>query len=268
MKNALALLPIAVSVIGLTACQTAPTGPSGFLSGYEGAASPGRSLRASVLQRRDDVAVAAIDRVYLERTVLVGDAAPHLGRDEAALVLQEVDRQICFEVSERFTVVDRPVADAARIRAGVTRIVPTNAAGSVVSAAARWFIPGPVGVRVPGSTGGLAAEVELLSPGEPRQVAMIAWARNATAVGTDAPSLSRVGDALQFAEPLGDAVGDAFAPPERTVRPIAEPDPCQHYGPRSNIPASIAQRVVGFATGLYVPEVNGTGAARTDVPAD
>ena len=34
------------------------------------------------------------------------------------------------------------------------------------------------------------------------QVAALAWARNANVVGTDSPSLSRVGDALQMAEPF------------------------------------------------------------------
>jgi len=31
-------------------------------------------------------------------------------------------------------------------------------------------------------------------------------------VGTDKPSLSRIGDAHQLAEPLGDMIGDALAP--------------------------------------------------------
>ena len=267
MKSFIAAVVSATGTLTLAACQTPPTGPSGFLSAYEGAVSQEKSLRASNLQRRDEEATQLIDRVFLERAVLVGNTAPELDAAEVAKVLQEVDRQICFEISERFTVLDQPSDDAGRIRTGVTRILPTNPAGSVVSAAASWFIPGPVGVRLPGSMGGLAAEVEMLAPGD-RQVAMIAWARNATAVGTDDPSLSKVGDALQFAEPLGDAVGDAFAPQDRTVRPIGSPDPCRAYGSRRNVAGSIAQRLVGFGTGLYVPEVSSTGAARTDAPLE
>jgi hypothetical protein len=171
-------------------------------------------------------------------------------------VLREVDRQICYEVSERFTVLLEAAPDAARIRAGVTRIDPTGQAGSVASAAVNYFIPGPLGVRVPGSTGGLAVETELLAPGSGRQVAALLWARNATAVGMDDPSLSRVGDALQFAEPFGDAVGDAFSPADRKPRDIAKPDPCEGFGPRFNAGGMVAGGLVGMATGLYVPELD------------
>ena len=140
----------------------------------------------------------------------------------------------------------------------MTAIKPTGAAGSALSAAANFFIPGPIGVRTPGTTGGLAAESELLAA-DGRQVAALAWARNATVVGTDSPSLSRVGDALQLAEPLGDAVGDAFAPANRQVRPIPDPDPCARFGPRNRPEGFLAR----LATGLYVPQLSG-GAAKPE----
>jgi hypothetical protein len=143
----------------------------------------------------------------------------------------------------------------------VVRIDATAPAGSAVAAVANAFIPGPGTVRVPGTTGGLAAEAELLDP-RGRQAAAIAWARNANVLGTDSPSLSRVGDALQMAEPFADAVGDTFAPTDRPVRAIADPDPCGRYGPR-NQPGGFVTRLV---TGLYVPEVN-TGT-REDAPAE
>jgi hypothetical protein len=125
----------------------------------------------------------------------------------------------------------------------------------VLSAAANFFIPGPIGVRTPGTTGGLAAESELLAP-DGTQVAALTWGRNANVVGTDNPSLSRVGDALQFAEPLGDAVADAFAPAGRPVRAIAKPDPCARFGPRSQPGGFLAR----MATGLYVPQLSGARA--------
>jgi hypothetical protein len=59
-----------------------------------------------------------------------------------------------------------------------------------------------------------------------------------------------------------DAVGDTFAPTDRPVRAIADPDPCGRYGPR-NQPGGFVTRLV---TGLYVPEVN-TGT-REDAPAE
>ena len=171
------------------------------------------------------------------------------------MVLREVDRQVCYEVSERFTLVP-PGPDVARLRVGVVDIGTTGAAGSGVAAVANILIPGPGTLRVPGTTGGLAAEAELLNQ-QGQQVAALAWARDANVVGTDAPSLSRVGDALQMAEPFGDAVGDAISPTERPVRPIADPDPCVAYGPRTQA-AGFLTRLV---TGVYVPEVN-TGSRR------
>jgi hypothetical protein len=120
---------------------------------------------------------------------------------------------------------------------------------------AGFFIPGPIGVRAPGSTGGLAVESELITT-DGRQAAALVWARNANVIGTDSPSLSRVGDALQLAEPMGDAVGDAFAPRDRKPRKIADPDPCRRFGARVQ-PAGF---LAGMATGLYLPELSGAGA--------
>lgn len=247
----------ATSLIALGACQTAPERPSGFLQSYEGLAAPGQSLRASVLQRRDDDSAARIERVYIAPSVLIAGAGEGVSEIDRGRVLREVDRQVCYEVSERFTVIAEPAADAATVRAAVVRIDATGQAGSLASATAGFFIPGPIGVRVPGATGGLAAEAELLGP-DARQVAAILWARHATVVGTDSPSLSRVGDALQLAEPFGDAVGDAFSPPDRTPRAIAQPDPCAAFGPRFS-PAGL---IAGFATGLYVPELEGAKASQ------
>lgn len=176
-------------------------------------------------------------------------------------VLREVDRQVCYEVSERFTLAPTP-RGAARLRVGVTGVRPTGQAASGVAAVANAFVPGPGTFRVPGTTGGLAAEAELLGP-DGRQVAALAWARNANVVGTDTPSLSRVGDALQMAEPFGDAVGDALSQPKRPVRPVAEPDPCAAFGPRTQ-PAGFLTRMV---TGLYVPEVN-TGSKPAEPKRD
>ena len=81
------------------------------------------------------------------------------------MVLREVDRQICFEISERFPVV--PVANerAAVIRTSVVRIDATGRIGSAVSAVANAFSPVPImNLRAPGSTGGLAIESEMLAP--------------------------------------------------------------------------------------------------------
>lgn len=244
----------------LGGCQTAPTAESGFLTAYDGLAGREDTIRASIRERRDDAVATTIDAVHLDPAQMVGQAASGLTEAETALVLREVDRQVCYEVSERFTIVDQPQG-AARVRVGVTGVRPTGQAASGVSAVANALIPGPGSFRVPGTTGGLAAEAELVDP-QGRQVAALAWARNANVLGTDTPSLSRVGDALQMAEPFGDAVGDAIAPKDRAVRDIPSPDPCAVYGPRTQ-PAGFLTRMV---TGLYVPEVN-TGSP-TDKPKE
>lgn len=241
---------------GLTAagCQTAPVADAGFLSRYDGLTTREDTIRASIRERRDDVAAARIDTVHLEPAVFVGPAGSALSDVERAQVLREVDRQVCYEVSERFMLAAAE-AGVARLRTGVVGVRPTGAAGSGVAAVANILIPGPGTLRVPGTTGGLAVEVELVGA-DGQEVAALAWARNANTLGMDAPSLSRVGDALQMAEPMGDAVGDAISPSDRAVRDIPSPDPCAIFGPRT--------QAVGWATrmvtGLYVPEVN-TGSA-------
>ncbi len=250
MTRRLALLTAGAAA--LAACQTAPVADAGFLSSYEGLETRAGTLRVSVRERRDEALAAAVERLFVERAQLVPGAAGEVAPEDVALVLGEVDRQVCYELSERFTVLAAPADDAATVRVAVTRIAPTGPVGSGLSAIAGAFIPGPVGVRPPGSTGMLAAEAELVTTGG-AQAAALAWARSANVVGTDNPSLSRVGDALQFAEVFGDQVGDSFAPAGRPARPVADPDPCGRFGPRDQ-PGGFLTRVV---TGLYVPETQG-----------
>jgi len=249
-----------LAALGVSACQTAPVADAGFLSGYDGLVTREDTIRASIRQRRDDAVAATIDRVHLEPSQFVGTAGNNLTDEERTQLLREVDRQICYEVSERFTLV--PAArDVARLRTGVVDVRPTGTVGSGVAAVANILIPGPGTLRVPGTTGGLAVESELIGPNG-RQVAALAWARNANTVGTDAPSLSRIGDALQMAEPLGDEIGDTISQPNRVVRDIPNPDPCLSFGPRTQ-PVGFVTRAV---TGLYVPQVNTGSAPAEDKP--
>ena len=245
------LFPL-LAAAALAACQTAPVADAGFLSSYDGLETREGTLRVSVRERRDEALAGAVERLFIEPARLTPGAAEGVAPNDVALVLGEVDRQVCYELSERFTLLDAPAAEAAAVRVAVTRITPTEPVGSGLSAVASAFIPGPIGVRPPGSTGMLAAEAELVTA-DGAQAAALAWARSANVVGTDNPSLSRVGDALQFAEVFGDQVGDSFAPADRPVRPIPEPDPCARYGPRDQ-PGGFLTRLV---TGLYVPETQG-----------
>ncbi|MDY6924661.1 MAG: DUF3313 family protein [Pseudomonadota bacterium] len=238
--------------VSLGACQTAPAANAGFLSTYEGLETKEGTLRVSVRDRRDEGMAAAIERLFIEPAQLAEGAAEGVAPGDVDLVLGEVDRQVCYELSRRFTLAPERAGDAATARIAVTKIAPTGTVGSGLSAVASAFIPGPIGIRPPGTTGMLAAEAELVTV-DGTQAAALAWARSANVVGMDSPSLSRVGDALQFAEVFGDQVGESFAPEGREARPVAEPDPCAHFGPREQ-PGGFITR---FVTGLYVPETQG-----------
>jgi hypothetical protein len=169
-----------------------------------------------------------------------------------------MDAQLCFELTERYDLAATPDEADAEVRAFVSAVQPTGRIGSAVSAASSFFIPGPIGLRAPGTLGGLAAEAEMLDRAK-RQVAAITWNRRATPVGTDDPSFSRVGDALQFAEPFADDAAKAMTAEGVKTRKPADPDPCATYGPRIRVEGFLAK----FATGLYMPEMSG---ARPEAP--
>jgi len=245
-----ALVP--VLCLTLAACATKPPKPSGFLGSYRGLEDK-EALRAGMMVRRDPAALAKVRKVSIAPAVIAPNVdVDWIGEKERSLILREMDAQLCFELSERYEIAPEPTKDAAIVRAAVTRVKPTGTAGSAASAVVGIFIPGPVGVRVPGTTGKLAAEAEMLSGG--RQVAAIIWSRKANTVGTDNPSFSDIGDALQFMEPFGDAVGKTFEPDKVEKKKIeAETDPCARYGPRMRPEGFLAK----LATGVYVPELSG-----------
>lgn len=239
-------------LLGLSACTTSQTTQTGFLSDYSLLAKRTDSVWTNVSQHKNDVLLNQVRSVHIEPTVIGEGVGTRFSEEEKALILSEMDRQLCYEVSERFEISPQPSEQAARLRVAATRVLPTNAVGSAASAVAGRFIPGPVGIRIPGSTGGLAAEAELIMP-DGQQAAAIVWARDAQIIGTDNPSLSRIGDAHQLAEPLGDLVAAAITPEGYQNRPIPTPDPCERFGPRIR-PEGFVARVV---TGLYTPELSG-----------
>lgn len=245
---------------GACASGSAPSN-AGFLTTYEGLAPRTDVVRASVAQRRDEALASTITRLWVAPAEIFGVISPVLSDDDQRAVLLEVDRQLCYELSERFEIAEQPEPQAGTVRVGVTYIRPTHQAGSAVAAVANFFIPGPIKVRAPGGTGGLGAEAELLAP-DGRQAAAVVWRRDAMVVGTDKPSLSRIGDAHQLAEPLGDMVGDALAPTDRQIRPRPDPDPCRRFGPRVRVEGILA----GFATGLYEPGLSGARTVTESEP--
>ncbi|SEQ99108.1 DUF3313 family protein [Sphingobium sp. YR768] len=256
-----------VAILAATsACQSSPAAQSGFLSSYAGLPAAEAKRNASA-HHRDDAASDAVQMVFIQPAVIAPDIETELSAEEKAMVLREVDRQICFEVSERFVIAAEPAPGAGTIRTAIVRLQSNSRVGSVAAAAVDFVNPVPlVNFRVPSSTGGLAVESELLAP-DGRQVAAVLWTKNAGIVGRTKPSLSRAGDALQLAEPLGDRVADAFASEDRPKLKIADPDPCARFGSRRNITRGVANGVVGGVTGLYMPQVAGTSVSQ-DEPDD
>lgn len=260
MPHSLPRLATPALLLALAACASAPQ-QGEFLSSYEGLAPRTDMVRAGALDRSDPQALAAITAVRIEPTVFAprAEAKAWMTPADQTALLREVDAQLCFELSERFEIAGAGAAPGVpKVRAAVTEVTPTGRAGSAASAAAGFFIPGPIGLRVPGTLGGLAAEAEMLDP-QGEQVAAIVWRRSATAIGTDNPSLSRIGDALQFVEPFADAAAAAMTPEDHTARTItAETDPCREFGARFRVEGLGAR----FITGLYVPEVSAARPAQ------
>jgi hypothetical protein len=238
---------------GLSACATAPKPDAGYLSRYDNLGGRGDGLRASVREWADAEALKTVSSVRLQPTVLLPDADPArvLTPSEQRGLLREIDAQLCFELSERFAIAGPDVAADAEVRSAVTWFLPTGRAASAASAAAAFFIPGPLDLRAPGTLGALGVEAEMKTP-DGRQVAAIAWARQANAIGTDAPSLMKAGDALQFAEPFADDAARVMTPSPAPDIARFEPgqDPCRAYGPRVRA-GSFVTKVI---TNLYVPQ--------------
>ena len=114
MKPAAIVLPLL-----LTACAS-PATKWGFLSTYDGMAPRTDTVRAKVTQRRDEARLAGVQKVALEPAVLAANA-PWLTAPERRLLLREIDAQLCFELSERYEIVQRS-AGAHRVRAAVTAV--------------------------------------------------------------------------------------------------------------------------------------------------
>ncbi|MDB5452086.1 MAG: hypothetical protein JWO33_664 [Caulobacteraceae bacterium] len=264
--------------LSLCACATAQPPHAGFLSSYDGLEkqphTTRHTMRAAVRERTDQQALAHVRKVAIEPAVFAsrGDAS-WLSDDERAMLLREVDAQLCFELSETYEMAPLDQADAV-VRTAVTDVRATGRTSSVAAAAVGFLIPGPIGLR-PGQAGGLTAESEMIDRATERQLAALTWSRQANMIGTDNPSMSRVGDAMQFAEPFGDAAHRAFKTRDAKKLTIAtENDPCRSFGPRFRVEGFAAR----FATGLYMPGLSKakgdkTGGAstvqtRAAVPAD
>ncbi|WP_340643999.1 DUF3313 family protein [Phenylobacterium sp.] len=253
-------LLLVLPFLALAACST-PTQPSGMLSTYDGLAVKPGAVRASISDRRDEAGLEKVHRVALAPTLVAENTAAWMSALERTTLLREIDAQLCFELSERYEIAAPDGAADARVRAVLSHVRATGRVGSAASAAASFFIPGPIGVRAPGTLGGLGVEAEMVAA-DGGQLAAITWTRQGMAVGTDNPSLSRIGDALQFAEPFADDAAKVMTAKDRKPIKLAKPDPCAQYGSRMRVEGMAAK----FATGLYVPQMSGARAQEASRP--
>jgi hypothetical protein len=251
------------AVLPLVGCASGPATQSGFLSNYQGLDHPGEGLDAGIAAHSDGKAVGAITEIYIAPAILKLPADSSLSQAELNQVVHEVDRQVCFHLSKHFVIAPAPAPGVPTLRVAVVRIAPTGQISSGVSAATRFFIPVPiVKVRLPMGNGGLATEAELVT-GDGSQVAAMVWSKDAQVVGRLQPSLSRVGDALQLAQPYGDKVSKYLSTGKADL-PIPTPDPCAAYGPRPSIGSRIASGATGAVTGLYIPPSSKTATKVAD----
>jgi hypothetical protein len=244
----------------LTGCQGAPVRSTGYLSTYDNVnvAKISPFGTTSVPKRVEEA--EKVGRVYIQPAIFRLEGDLQFSKDDLDSVRNEVDRQLCFEISKYFIVDFVPSDQAATARTAIVILSPTGRAGSVASAAAHFVVP-IVDLRSPMSTGGIGIETEMVGP-DGKQVTSLLWSRQAEVVGRVKPSLSRVGDALQLAKPMASAVGKTFKPYGHS-KLVPEPDPCARYGSRLNAKGKVAGALMGAGTGLYAPEASGAGAKAT-----
>ncbi len=184
----------------LSGCATAPMTQSGALASYQSLSSSNGILAKSLLNIDKDTVLAA-STVRIMPTSFSEAAAAGLSEPQRRLVANAVDRALCLNLSERFTVVTPSERADLTTRTFITQATPTDpvAAGAskVVSA-----VPGALGVpvpvpRLPIGLGSLSIEAEALDAKGRQQAAMV-WARGANSF-TNSPVLSQAGDAYDLA---------------------------------------------------------------------
>jgi hypothetical protein len=262
--------PLAILLLGglfLGACATKPPTRTEFLGNGATLQRVDDTVRAQIDRRRAAEVAGGVTRVALRPTILAAgvERPASLADADIAPVLREMDRQLCYALSDRFEVAPAATGaggDVATVEVQVTRIQATNAAASVASAVVSRAIPGPGSLRLPVGRGGLAVEARALV-GDGREAAAMAWSRGA-GVAFDRGSLSAVGDAHRFASAFADDFAEWLAGPDRPARARAEPDPCARFGPRIDV----AQQAARFGLGLHTLGASGA-TPKTDatVPA-
>ncbi len=216
------------------------------------------TVRAQVDVRSDAARLAQVRSLRIEPAkVADGVTLPStISPDSIALILGEIERQMCFELSRYFDIEPTTAASAATpqvatttVRAAVTGLQETNPTASVASAIISRLIPGPGSIRLPIGRGGLSMEASADLPNGGGEAAAMAWSRGA-GIAFDKGSLSEVGDAHRFATNFAKNFTALLAGPDAKKRDLPKIDPCAQYGPRSDLGRS----ALSFGLGLHMPK--------------
>jgi Protein of unknown function (DUF3313) len=248
---------VVITLLSLTAgCATQSPTRAGFISTDQPLERASGNVRAQVDVRKDDTRRAAIGAIRIEPAVVANGIIllPAITAENVALVLGEVNKQMCFSFSRHFEIATAPPSDlttlpsATVVRAAITGIQETSSSASVVSATISRLIPGPGSVRLPIGRGGLSMEASADLPNLGGEAAAMAWSRGA-GVAFDKGSLSQVGDAHRYAADFAETFAELLAGPDAKKRDIPQPDPCASYGPRIDYGRS----ALGIGLGLHMP---------------
>jgi hypothetical protein len=245
----------------LSACTSVPLPEGTSLSSYAGMSPSGGPITKAKL-RVDSTPVLAAQTVRIAPTsTLIGSR--DFDPKDLALVTNAIDRALCTNLSDRFTIVAAGQPADLIVRATVTDIVATNraaAAGSVVAklggSVAGLGVPIP---RLPIGLGGLAIEAEA-GGRDGWQKASMLWSRGANMITTKA-RVSSVGDAYSLSsafaadfsrmlvkgrDPFKGMPGMPAIPSMQKVRASLGGDPkyeaCKAFGTAPGIPGIVAAR--------------------------
>lgn len=220
---ATALLPLAGA-----GCATAPLTESGQLSSYAGLVpSDGVMTRTKVLIDRKGVLAARTVR-FVPTGIDARAGGSGLTPKQLQLVSNAIDRSLCRDLSQRFTIVMPGEQSDLVVQAVITDVaktdttaagasVVTGIGGKVASAATGIVLPIP---RLPLGLGSLSVEAEARDVSG-RQLAAFVWARGADSF-TTAARIAEEADAHTLA---GRFAGDFAKLLITGTDPIADPTP-------------------------------------------
>jgi len=258
------------AVFGLTAgCVTKAPTRSGFIDAAQPMVRSKGVMRAQVDVRSDPARLTQIRSVRIEPAKVADGVILPSGISSAdiALVLGEIDRQMCFKLSRYFDVepssppsAAKPLIAASTVRVALTGLQQTNPVASVASAIVSRVVPGPGSIRLPLGLGGLNVEAAVDLPNGGGEAAAMAWSRGAS-VAFDKGSLSAVGDAHRFASDFAESFTALLVGPDADKRDVPKSDPCSQYGSRLNL----GNRALGIGLGLHL--TNPAAAETSDVNA-